>query len=257
MTASRDNNPDKVNAVFATLVFLISLIVYYLTKAPTFSLWDCGEFVACSYILGIPHPPGSPLYILVGRVFSALPVASDISVRVNLLSVVTSAVAATFAYLVVKRLIAFWFDNPGNINNRIISYLGGFVGALFMSFSSTNWANSVEAEVYAPTMMLMMIIYWLVLKYYERPETNTGSRYMLLIIYLAMLGVGIHLTLFIIVPVVSLFFILKAESGPRQWAVLALFFFAELYLIFQLSSRSGEVPYYLPPLILFLSLIHI
>ncbi len=243
---------DKVNASLAGAVFLISFIIYYLTKAPTFSFWDCGEFVACSYILGIPHPPGSPLYILAGRVVSILPIAADIAVRLNLFSVVTSSVSALFGYLVTVRLIKFWYEDRENIYNRIIIYIGGFTGALFMAFSGTNWANSVEAEVYSPTIMIMMIILWLALKYFENKETPRGTKYVLLIGYLAMLGVGIHLTLFLIVPVIGLFFILKREAGVREWAIVSLFFLTELYLIFQLSSQAGEVPFYIPILILFI-----
>lgn len=255
LSGIRKNPFDRTNAVIAGLVFFIAFIIYVKTKAPTFSFWDCGEFVACSYILGIPHPPGSPLYILVGRIFSILPIAGDIAARINMLSVVTSAAAAVFGYLVTVRLIRFWFGDRSNIQNRIITYIGGFTGALFMAFSSTNWSNSIEAEVYAPAILLMLIIYWLVLKYFDSKEDPAGSRFMLLLAYLAMLGVGIHLTLFVIVPLLALFFILKKEAGTREWAVVSLFFFAELYLIYQLSSRPGEVPVYMPVLILFIILL--
>ncbi|UCD18469.1 MAG: DUF2723 domain-containing protein, partial [Candidatus Zixiibacteriota bacterium] len=243
---------DRANATVASIVFLIALVVYFLTKAPTFSFWDCGEFVACSHILGIPHPPGSPLYILIGRIFAALPLASDIAVRVNLLSVISSAFVALFTYLVAVRLIRHWFHDPGTAYNRIIAYVGGFTGALFMAFSDTNWGNSVEAEVYAPAMLAMMLIYWLVLKYYDCRETTRGSKLMLLALYIGILGVGIHLTLFIVIPVLGLYFILKKNAGTREWAIVSLFFLAEIYLIFFLSSRSGEIPFYMPSIILFM-----
>jgi len=252
ISSFQKNGFDRVNAAIAAFVFLFTLVVYYLTKAPTFSFWDCGEFVACSYILGIPHPPGSPLYIILGRVFTIFPIAADIAVRVNLLSVVSSAVAACFGYLLTVRLIRFWYQDRYDIYNRTIIYIGGFTAALFMAFSNSNWANAVEAEVYAPTIMLMMIIFWLSLKYFESKETPTGGKYLLLISYLAMLGVGIHLTLFAIIPIVGLYFILKKETGARHWAIVALFFIVVLYLIFHLSSRPGEVAYYLPVLILFI-----
>ena len=243
---------DRANAFIAGLVFLITLIVYVKTVAPTLSFWDCGEFIACSYILGIPHPPGSPLYVIIGRIFSILPIASDIAVRVNLFSVVSGAAAAFFGYLVTVRLIRFWYDDRGQIRDRITTYIGGFTGSLFMAFASTNWGNSVEAEVYSPTMLIMMVVYWLTLKYFESRETPPGGRFMLLGVYLAMLGVGIHLTLFVIVPVLAIYFILKKEALTRHWAIVALFFFAELFLLFMLSSRPGEVPYFLPILILFI-----
>jgi tetratricopeptide (TPR) repeat protein len=243
---------DKINAVLAGFVFLFTFTVFYMTKAPSFSFWDCGEFVACSYILGIPHPPGSPLYIILGRVFSVLPIASDIAVRVNLLSVTSSAAAAMFGYLVAVRLIRFWFKERKNIYDRLVVYIGGLTGALFMAFSNTNWSNSVEAEVYAATMTFMLLIYWLALKYFDEKETPAGSKYLLLLAYLAMLGVGIHLTIFAIIPVIGLFFVLKKGAGSREWIAVALFFITELYLLFHMSSRPGEVAYYIPILVFFI-----
>ncbi|MCP4706835.1 MAG: DUF2723 domain-containing protein [candidate division Zixibacteria bacterium] len=242
---------DRINAIIASLVFAISLIVYYNTMAPTFSFWDCGEFVACSYILGIPHPPGSPLYILIGRIFAILPLAADVAVRLNVLSIVTSALTATFSYLIIVRLIRFWFDNTKDFYNRVIVYIGGFTGALFVAFSSTNWANSVEAEVYAPTMAIMLAIYWLALKYFDNQGNMTGTRAMLLALFLAILGVGIHLTLYAIVPAVGLYFILKKGATNRHWMLVSTFFLVELYFIFRLSSQPDEVPFYLTILILF------
>ena len=101
---------DKINALVAAFVFLFTFIVYRMTVAPTFSFWDCGEFIACSYILGVPHPPGSPLFILLGRIFSTLPTASDICLRINLISPLSQAAAAVFGYLVIVQIISFWYD---------------------------------------------------------------------------------------------------------------------------------------------------
>jgi len=243
---------DRINAALAGFVFLFTFIIFYMTKAPSFSFWDCGEFVACSYILGIPHPPGSPLYIILGRFFSIFPIAADIAARINLLSVVSSSGTALFGYLVTVRLIRFWFTEQKNIYDRLVVYIGGLTGSLFMAFSNTNWTNAVEAEVYAPMMMMMMAIYWLALKYFDTKESPAGGRYLLLIAYLAMLGVGIHLTIFAIIPIIGLYFILKKEAGPREWTMVALFFIVELYLLFHLSSKPGEVAYYIPIFVFFI-----
>ncbi|MFH2036188.1 MAG: DUF2723 domain-containing protein [Candidatus Zixiibacteriota bacterium] len=251
-TIDNSNKFDKTNVIIGGLVFLIALTVYYLTKAPTLSFWDSGEFIASSYILGIPHPPGTPLYVIIGRIFSILPIAADLAVRVNLFSVVSGAVAALFGYLVTVRMIRLWFAKRNDTYNRIVVYIGGFTGAMFMAFSNTNWINSVESEVYSPAMLIMMAIFWLALKYYETRETKTGSRYVILMAYLAILGIGIHLTLYLIIPVLGLYFILKRETGLRDWALLSAFFVLELFLIFLLSSRPGEVPFYLPIVIIFI-----
>ena len=140
---------DRTNAVLAGLVFLGAFIVYAMTVQRTLSFWDCGEFIACSYILGIPHPPGTPLFVLLGRLFSIAPFVHDISYRVNYLSVISSSLTAMFSYLLTVRLVGYFFGDKRNDRlNRIIAYIGGVASGFFVAFSETNWGNSVEAEVY-------------------------------------------------------------------------------------------------------------
>ncbi len=98
----------KVNRLIAGFIFLFSFLLYLMTMAPTTSFWDCGEFIATAYIMGVPHPPGSPLFLLVGRLFSLLPLFGDIGARVNLISPITSALAVMLLYLVTVRLVVMW-----------------------------------------------------------------------------------------------------------------------------------------------------
>ena len=150
-------NFDRVNAAIAAIVAIISFIVYRATMAPTLSFWDCGEFIACAHILGNPHPPGSPLFVLVGRFFDLLPTASDVAFRINLVSVVSSAFTAMFSYLIIVRLVASWYNESKDQRlGRIIAYAAGFLGAMFTAFSQTNWNNSVETEVYGLAMLMTM-----------------------------------------------------------------------------------------------------
>ena len=95
------NDNLKLNRIIASIVLAISFMVYFLTMAPTVSYWDCGEFIATSYILGVPHPPGSPLYLLLGRIFSMIPTNPDIAFRVNIISPIVSAVACMLLYLII------------------------------------------------------------------------------------------------------------------------------------------------------------
>jgi len=239
---------DRANALIALAVGLIALIVYYLTKAPTLSFWDCGEFIAAAYTLGVPHPPGSPLYIMLGRLFTVLPLASDIAVRVNLLSAVSSAAAAVFGYLIVVRVLRSLFAGPSWFDRATI-YGGGFAGALFAAFSLTNWNNSVETEVYGLAMMLTLAIVWLALVYHDNSGTPFGDRIMLLAIFVAFVGVGVHMTVFMALLVAALFFILRKDAGYSIWFAVAIYIGLELYLIFAMSSRPNEIPYYIPVLI--------
>jgi hypothetical protein len=90
----------SIHQITAAFVLLFTLVVYLLTVAPTVSFWDCGEFIACAYSLGVPHPPGTPLYILIGRLFTLLPIGADPAFPMNLISVLTSAAAVLFVYLI-------------------------------------------------------------------------------------------------------------------------------------------------------------
>ena len=102
------NNKFKVNNFLAAITFVYAFIIYILTMAPTTSFWDCGEFIATSITLGVPHPPGTPFYLLLGNFFSQLPTYSDLGARVNLISPIFSALAVMFLYLIIVQLIEEW-----------------------------------------------------------------------------------------------------------------------------------------------------
>ena len=195
---------DRLQLFSGALVLFGTLLIYVKTMAPTLSFWDCGEFIACSYILGIPHPPGTPLYILIGRIFSITPLFDDISARVNFLSGLSSAFTALFCYLCAAKILAYWFDNKADLSNRLIIHAGSVSGALIAAFGITNWNNSVEAEVYGLSMMLFMAILWLTLIYLDKRDEPGSIKIVALIFYLAFLGIGVHMTTFLVLPIVSL-----------------------------------------------------
>lgn len=227
MDKSTGNTGDLSHKLLGGLVFLVSLVVYLMTVQRTLSLWDCGEFVACSYILGVAHPPGTPLFLLIGRVFSILPLSSDIALRVNLLSVFSSAAAAMVAYLVAVRLLLYLPGAGKSAGRRLALYLSAATGALLFAFSRTNWSNSVEAEVYALAMLLTFLIVWLSLRWYETRGNEVANRYLILIAYLSTLSIGIHMTVFLVMPAVFLFLILADESLRRDvrfWVTSVLLF---------------------------------
>ena len=238
---------DKTNAVLAALVFIISFVAYALTVQRSFSFWDCGEFIACSYILGIPHPPGTPLFVLLGRVFSLIPFVEDISYRINYLSVISSAFTAMFSYLLTVKLVGYFFNSGEKTGlNRYIAYIGGLAGGFFVAFGRTNWGNSVEAEVYGLALALSVMIVWLTLHYFEQRGTAAAAKTTIFVFYLAVLGISVHMTVFLVVPICALFFILRKEAGPRDWAILCGFIILELLLIILFSNgRGGPTIFYL------------
>lgn len=242
---------DRTNVIIAGVVWFTAFFIYNLTKAPTFSLWDCGEFIAASSILGIPHPPGTPFYIILGRIFSILPIAADVAVRINLLSVISSAFAAMFAYLAaVKILKASLKDN--SLFGKVITYAGSVCGSFFLAFSLTNWNNSVEAEVYGLSMMIFTAIFWLVLIYHENREKAWADKLIVLIIYLAFLGINAHLATYLVIPCILFFFIFKKDSSLNIWYMMGGLVMLSLYLIFAMSSKPDEIAFYIPLLIVFI-----
>lgn len=193
-----------LNRLMALLVFFISFVVYWRTIAQTVSFWDCGEFIACSFTLGIPHPPGAPFYLLLGRLFSMIPWTADIALRVNIISALTSSLTVMLTYLIIVRLIQLWRGVAETLEDRVMVYASGIIGALAFAFSDTLWFNAVEAEVYAISLFFTAIVVWLILIWYEKADDPGSDRYLLLIMYCVGLSTGIHLLNVLALPAVTL-----------------------------------------------------
>ena len=194
----------RVNRILAALVFLISFIVYFDTMAPTVSYWDCGEFIAVSHTLGVPHPPGSPFFLLLGRVASMLPINEDIAFRVNILSPLSSAFAVMFLYLIIVQVVTHWRGKLESIMDALVAFGGGIVGSLAFAFTDSHWFNAVEAEVYAFSTFFTAIVVWLILHWSEKADEKGHERYILIIAYMIGLATGLHLLNLLTLPFVAL-----------------------------------------------------
>src|SRR6478672_4038023 len=123
-------------------------VLYVLTLAPTTAMWDTSEYITAAYTVGLPHPPGNPLFVLIGRVFAVLPIAKTIAVRINILAAVCSAVSAGMWLLITERVLVSWFAQ------RWQRVLGGALAALLGATSFTVWNQSVVNEkVYTVSLM--------------------------------------------------------------------------------------------------------
>ena len=209
MINSRNN---RLNRIIAGIIFLVSFLVYYDTMAPTVSFWDCGEFIATSYTLGVPHPPGSPLFLIIGRVFSMIPFSPDIAFRVNLISVFVSALAVMLLYLIIVKVIAHWRGGIKENSDVIIAFGGALVGALTFAFTDSHWFNAVEAEVYSMSTFFTAIVVWLILHWSERAEEKGNERYILIIAYMIGLAIGIHLLNLLALPFIALIIYFRKQS---------------------------------------------
>ena len=194
----------RTNRLIALSVLFLSFLVYYDTMAPSVSYWDCGEFIAVSYTLGVPHPPGSPLFLLLGRIASLLPFSEDIAFRVNLLSPLSSAFAVFFLYLIIVQVVNHWRGKINTNREALISFGAGIVGSLTFAFTDSHWFNAVEAEVYAFSTFFTAIVVWLILKWSEKADEEGHERYVLIIAYMIGLATGLHLLNLLTLPFVAL-----------------------------------------------------
>ncbi len=198
------------------VVFLFSFVVYFLTIAPTLSFWDCGEFIACSYKFSVPHPPGAPLYLIIGRLFTLLPIFADIAKRVNFISTLSSAFTVTFLYLIIVIMIRQFLRYPKEGFLQYLPYLGGLIGSLTFAFTTSFWFNAVEAEVYAPSMLFTSLVVWLIMYWSEHSDQVGNERYLLVIMYLIGLAIGVHLLNVLALPMVFMIIYYKKFPVNRQ-----------------------------------------
>ncbi len=230
-----------LHRVSATVLFCFSFIVYFYTIAPTTSFWDCGEFITCAYILGVPHPPGAPFYTLLGRIFTLIPWAADIGLRVNIISVIATALTVMFTYLIIARLIVLWRGKVKTIEDRLILYGGSIIGALAFAFSDSLWFNAVEAEVYAISMFFTAIVVWLILVWHEKADDPASDKYIFMIAYCIGLAIGVHLLIILALPALCLIvysrkYELKFSTFLIYLAIVLIIFIASLKIYVDKNS---------------------
>jgi hypothetical protein len=225
-----------INRTLSAALFLAAEILYLATMAPTFSFWDCGEFIATSYTLGIPHPPGSPLFLLFGRLFTMIPFFSDIGARVNLISTLASALSVSLTYSIILRLIVMYRKSEPdswNLAEKVSAYGGAVIGALALAFSDSFWFNAVEAEVYAASSLFTALVVWIILRWYDEEPKPGHERWLLLVMYMIGLSIGVHLlSLLAVFPVALLYYFKKYEVTFKSFLLLVLASSGLFFLIY-------------------------
>lgn len=202
----------KLNRIIAGFVFLVSLVVYIKTLSDTVVFWDVGEFIAATYLMQVPHPPGSPLFLILAKVFAMFPTAHDPAVRVHLISPFASAFTAAFLYLSIVKLVLLWRGKPASLIDRLAVYGSSAIGAFSLTFSPTFWFNAEEAEVYGMSMLFVGMITYFALRWNERADSPGNEKYILFISYLIGLSIGVHLlSLLVIFPFMMIFYFRRYE----------------------------------------------
>ncbi len=183
-----------LHRAFAAISFVTALIVYLLTVQPTVPFWDCGEFSAASIWQQVPHPPGAPLFLMIGKLFHLLIPFGDPGWRLNLASVMSSAFVVLLTYLIIVMILNnLRKEKIADIGEAIAVYGSGLVGALALIFSDTFWFNAVESEVYSMSTLFVAILIYLMMRWNEVAEQPGNERYLLLMAYLIGLSTGVHL----------------------------------------------------------------
>ena len=226
-------NYIKSNNLIGWLTFSIAFIVYYLTIEPTVSFWDCGEYISTAYKLEVGHPPGAPLFQLLGRFFSLF--ANDVSnvaFMINLMSALCSALTILFLFWTItalaKKLI---FISDGNNKLTTAQKIGifgsGLVGALAYTFSDSFWFSATEGEVYAMSSTFTAITFWSILKWENEADDKYAARWIILIAYLIGLSIGVHLLNLLAIPALVFIYYFK-KFKPTKTGVFLVFLLAVL-----------------------------
>ncbi|RMG16181.1 MAG: DUF2723 domain-containing protein, partial [Bacteroidetes bacterium] len=218
----------QINNLTGWGVFLVALLVYLLTVAPTASFWDCGEFIACSNELEVTHPPGAPLYMLLGRIMGMLAFndVSQVAFMINLLSVLASAFTALFicwtVTILAKRGLAH--TDMDEKMKTAAGMIAGVVAGLTCIFADSVWWNAVEAEVYALSSFFTALVVWLMFKWVERADEPGNLRWIILIAYMMGLATGVHLLNLLTIPALALiYYFRKYEfTWPGFLATMAI-----------------------------------
>src|SRR4051812_15355161 len=180
-------NFQKINNLAGWVVFAIAFIVYWLTMEPTASYWDCGEFIAIAYKLEVSHPPGAPLFMLMGRLFSFLSFGDNTKVAywINFSSVLAAAFTSLFLFwsitLFGRKLIKIPKGEEQTTDKNWVLMGAGLVGALAYTFSDSAWFSSEEAEVYAMSSFFTAFVVWAMLKWEVIEDESKANRWLILL----------------------------------------------------------------------------
>ena len=207
-------NFNKWNTILGWLAFTIALMTYTLTVEPTMSFWDCGEYIATAAKLEVGHPPGAPLFQMIGAFFAMFASGDNhVALMVNMMSVFSSAFTILFLFwsssMILRKLISRISDENGNKYNEIVILGSSFVGALAFTFSDSFWFNAVEAEVYAMASLFIALLFWLGLRWEQDMNTPRGNRWLLLISLVIGLSFGVHFMALLTIPSIGLLYFFK------------------------------------------------
>jgi len=191
------------------------LLLYLITLSPSTAMWDTSEYIAAAYTLGLPHPPGNPLFVLIGRVFAVLPIAETVAVRINILAAVCSAASAAMWFLVTERVLVGW------LQQRWQRLVGAGAATMIGATAFTVWNQSVVNEkVYTVSLVGIAIISWLMIRWSDEPEGRTADRILVLVAYILGLGYANHMAGMLPALAVGVAILMRRPTTLLRWRLL-------------------------------------
>ncbi|MDR2652302.1 MAG: DUF2723 domain-containing protein [Prevotellaceae bacterium] len=205
-------NYRKLNNITGWVLFAIAAFTYISTVEPTASLWDCSEFILSADKLEVGHPPGAPLFALVGHLFTMFASPENVALMANIFSALCSALTILFLFWSITHLARRFVNKETSelsVSENIMIISCGIIGALVYTFSDTFWFSAVEGEVYAASSFITAVVFWAILKWEEQADSAYSNRWLILIAYITGLSVGVHLLNLLVVPAIVFVYYFK------------------------------------------------
>ncbi len=250
-------NYRKLNVYIGWLAFLVATIVYFMTIEDTVSLWDCGEYITAAYKLEVGHPPGAPLFMVLGRMMSFFSDPENVAVAINRLSALSSSLTILFMFwsltILIKKMMLKTRTILSN-GDKIAVFGSAFIGSLSYAFTESFWFSAVEGEVYAMASLFTALIFWAIMRWDEemamvkygqlRVKGHSPDRWILLIMFLLGLAVGVHLLGILMVPAIGYVIYYRYGKISKQFFHIYLGMWGLMTLINLLSGiQSGDAPF--------------
>ncbi|MEP6795107.1 MAG: DUF2723 domain-containing protein [Saprospiraceae bacterium] len=214
------NKERKLAVITGWITFAIAMVVYFFSAESSGSLWDCGEFVLGAYKLQVVHPPGAPLFLIIGRLFTwvahmLFEDPSYIAFSVNIMSGMCTALAAMFVAwttMVFARLAMVGRDQPLTLEQTLVTCGAGLVAGLTTAFCTSVWFSAVEGEVYAMSTMFTTMTLWAAVKWYGMEDSSDADRWLIFAVYSCGLSIGVHLLSLLAFPAIGLLYYFKKHK---------------------------------------------
>jgi len=215
-----------INIIAGWFTFVIAAFVYLSTIEPSASFWDCGEFISSAFKLEVGHPPGAPLFMIMGRFFTLFAGndVTQVAKFANSMSALASAFTILFLFWTITHLARKILASAGEISlgNTVAIIGSGLIGALAYTFSDTFWFSAVEGEVYASSSLFTALVFWAILKWENAADEPYANRWLVFIAYLMGLSIGVHLLNLLAIPAIVLVYYFRKNEITTSGTIKAL-----------------------------------